>query len=337
MRAIRMPAALGGATGWSIAGALALVAPLLLNERQEFVAMSILILVVFATSYNVLLGYAGMVSFAHAAYFGLGTYAVTLTWLHLGWSPLAGFLLAPVAGGLVGYLTGLVALRATRLYFSLLTLAIGQLLYLITFQWRGLTRGDDGIFGMDLPDVLNPATNRYYLLLLLTAVALTVLAVAMHSPFGATLRAIRENRDRAGFLGIKVKRYELAAFTLGTAFAGWAGGMYAFFDRGSYPLLLNWTASADPIFTTLIGGLNSFAGPAVGAIVLALLRDFVTRKFLYFNAVLGVVLLLIIIFMPGGIVEGIDRLRHRFGRRKTPPETEEVAGDRARSETGVRP
>ena len=336
MRSIPLPPVLVGKAGWTAAGLLAVVAPLLLNERQEFVAMSVLILVVFATSYNVLLGYAGMVSFAHAAYFGVGTYAVTLTWLHLGWSPLAGFLLAPVAGGVVGYLTGLVALRATRLYFSLLTLAIGQLLYLITFQWRGLTRGDDGIFGMDLPAFLNPATNRYYLLLLLTAVALAVLAMAMHSPFGATLRAIRENRDRAGFLGIKVKRYELAAFTLGTTFAGWAGGMYAFFDRGSYPLLLNWTASADPIFTTLIGGLNSFAGPAVGAIVLALLRDFVTRQFLYFNAVLGVVLLLIILFMPGGIVEGIGRLRAQFGQRRTPTAAQ-ADPDRDREETGVRP
>jgi branched-chain amino acid transport system permease protein len=95
--------------------------------------------------------------------------------------------------------------------------------------------------------------------------------------------------------------------------------MYAFFDRGSFPLLLNWTTSADPIFTTLIGGLNSFAGPAVGAVVLGLLRDLVTRNFLYFNAVLGVVLLVIILFLPGGIVEGVARIRARFGRSQAPP------------------
>jgi branched-chain amino acid transport system permease protein len=313
---------LTASTGWAIAALVALLAPLLLNERQMFVLMSIVILAVFATSYNVLLGYTGMVSFAHAAYYGIGAYAVTLAWVHLGWSPLAGFLLAPVAAGAIGYVTGLVALRATRLYFSLLTLAIGQLLFLVAFQWRALTRGDDGIFGMQLPLLLQPATNRYYFLLALAAIALAILSVAMRSPFGATLRAIRENRDRAGFLGIKVKRYELAAFTLGTAFAGWAGGMYAFFDRGSFPLLLDWTTSADPIFTTLIGGLNSFAGPVIGAVVLGLLRDFVTRNFLYFNVVLGTVLLAIILFMPGGIVEGVRRLAAVGGpgRRRTQPE-----------------
>jgi branched-chain amino acid transport system permease protein len=313
---------LTASTGWAIAALVALLAPLLLNERQMFVLMSIVILAVFATSYNVLLGYTGMVSFAHAAYYGIGAYAVTLAWVHLGWSPLAGFLLAPVAAGAIGYVTGLVALRATRLYFSLLTLAIGQLLFLVAFQWRGLTRGDDGIFGMQLPLFLEPATNRYYFLLVLAAIALAILSVAMRSPFGATLRAIRENRDRAGFLGIKVKRYELAAFTLGTAFAGWAGGMYAFFDRGSFPLLLDWTTSADPIFTTLIGGLNSFAGPVIGAVVLGLLQDFVTRNFLYFNVVLGTVLLAIILFMPGGIVEGAHRLAAAGGsrRRRTHPE-----------------
>lgn len=306
------------AIGWSIAAVLALVAPQVANERQVFVLMSILILAVFATSYNVLLGWTGMVSFAHAAYYGVGTYTVTLLWFHLGVSPLVGFVLAPLVAGMIGLVTGLVALRATRLYFALLTLAIGQLLFLVTFQWRDLTRGDDGIHGMDLPAFMAGTTPRYYVLLVLTVVALLILAVALHSPFGATLRAIRENRDRAGFLGIRVKRYELAAFTIGSAFAGWAGGMYALFDRGSFPLLLNWTTSADPIFVTLIGGLNSFAGPAVGAVIFALLQDFVSRNFVYFAAVLGVVLLGIILFMPGGTVEAAQRITARVTGRRPP-------------------
>lgn len=314
--------------GWGIAAALALVAPLVVNERQEFVLMTILILAVFATSYNVLLGWTGMVSFAHAAYYGVGAYTVTLLWSHLGWSPVLGFVAAPLAAAAVGFVTGLVALRATRLYFALLTLAIGQLLFLVTFQWRSLTRGDDGIHGVDLPALLIPTTTRYYVLLGLAAAALAILAVALHSPFGATLRSIRENRDRAGFMGIRVKRYELAAFTLGSAFAGWAGGMYVLFNRNSFPLLLNWTTSADPIFVTLIGGLGSFAGPTVGAVIFALLRDFVTRNFTYFAAVLGAVLLGIILFMPGGTLEAVRRLfRRRAPQRpaEPAPEREEVS------------
>ncbi|MFA9444208.1 branched-chain amino acid ABC transporter permease [Egicoccus sp. AB-alg6-2] len=313
-------------TGWTAAAVIAVAAPWLVDERQVFVLMMVLILAVFATSYNILLGNTGMVSFAHASYYGVGAYAVTLSALHLGWSPLLGMALAPVAAGALGYLTGLVALRATRLYFALLTLAIGQLMYVVMFQWRTFTRGDDGIHGLRLPDVLGPTLNRYYFLLLLAALAIAIMGVAMRSPFGATLRAIRENRDRAGFLGIKVKRYELAAFTLGSAFAGWAGGMYAIFDRGSFPLLLHWTTSAEPIFVTLIGGMNSFAGPVVGAVIFGLLRDYVTRNFVYWGVVLGLVLLTLILFLPGGTVEGLKRLWARF-TGGPPPEGDPAAPD----------
>ncbi|MBA2316622.1 MAG: branched-chain amino acid ABC transporter permease [Euzebyales bacterium] len=158
------------------------------------------------------------------------------------------------------------------------------------------------------PEWLLPTVPRYYLLVMLAVVALAILYVVLHSPFGATLQAIRENRERAGFLGVKVKRYELAAFSLGGAFAGYAGGMFALFERSSFPLLLHWTTSAEPIFITLIGGLNSFAGPLVGAVIFGLLRDWITRNFVYWGAVLGAVLLLIILGRPGGTVEAVQRL-----------------------------
>lgn len=298
--------------GWAVAALVALLAPLAANERQIFVLMLVFVLAVFATSYNVLLGYTGMVSFAHASYYGVGAYTVTLAWVHLGWSPLIGFLLAPFVTAVVAWATGVVALRATRLYFALLTLALGQLMYVIMFQWRSMTRGDDGIHGVPVPAFIGPATNRYYFLLAVGAVALALLGVVMHSPLGATLKAIRENRERAGFLGIKVKRYELAAFTLGGAFAGYAGAMFVLVNRSSFPLLLHWTTSAEPIFVTLIGGLNSFAGPAVGALIFGLLRDWVTRRFVYWGAMLGAVLLGLILFLPGGTVEGVQRLARRL-------------------------
>lgn len=294
--------------GWAIAALLALVAPLLASERQVYLLMSVLVLAVFATSYNLLLGYTGLVSFAHAAYYGVGAYTVALLALHFATSPIVGLVLAPFVAGAVAYLTGLVALRATRLYFSLLTLGLGQLLFLIAFQWRPVTRGDDGIHGVVLPPALNPPVARYYFLLAVTIAALALLGAITRSPFGATLRAIRENRDRTGFLGIKVKRYELAAFTLGGGFAGLAGGLYVVFDRQAFPTLLDWTNSAEPIFVTLIGGLSNYAGPVVGAVVFGLLRDTITRNVEYWQAVLGTVVLLIILFLPGGIMEGCKRL-----------------------------
>lgn len=310
----RMP---GATIGWGLAVAVALVAPLVVNERHLFVGMAILTLAVFSTSFNVLLGYTGMVSFAHAAFYGVGAYTVSMLWLHLGWSPLLGFLLSPVVAGAVALVMGLIALRATRLYFALLTLALGQLLFLVAFQWRDLTRGDDGIHGLVLPGFLEGTVNRYYLILALTVLALTVMGIGLHAPFGATLRSIRENRVRAGFLGIRVRRYELAAFTIGGAFAGYAGGMFALVERGSFPLLLHWTTSGEPIYVTLIGGLNSFAGPAVGAVIFGLLGDWVSRNFLYWAAALGAVLLVIILFLPGGTVEGWQRVTARW-RRPSP-------------------
>jgi branched-chain amino acid transport system permease protein len=324
--------------GWSAAGLVALLAPLVVSERQLFLLMSVMTLAVFATSFNVLLGYTGLVSFAHASYYGVGAYTVGLGALHLGMPPVLGFVLSPIVAGLVAYLTGLVALRATRLYFALLTLALGQLLFLAAFQWRSVTRGDDGIHGVVLPPGLAPTLNRYYFVLVGTVIALTILAVVLRSPFGQTLRAIRENRERTGFLGIKVKRYELASFTIGGAFAGYAGGMFAVFERSAFPELMHWTTSAQPIFVTLIGGLSSFAGPTVGAVVYGLLQDYITRNIEYWQAVLGVVVLLIILFLPGGLVEGAKRVVALVtGRRPAGSSLDPAAGAVAADETEREP
>ena len=327
---------LRGRSAWAVWGVLALVAllaPVFASERQVFVLMTVLVLAVFATSFNVILGYTGMVSFAHAAYYGVGAYTVTLLWMHLGWPSLLGFVLAPFVAAAVAYVTGLIALRAVQLYFALLTLALGQLLFVVTFQWRALTRGDDGVHGVALPDLIVPTTNRYYFLVFAAAIALAILGAVMRSPFGATLQAIRENSERAGFLGIKVKRYQLASFTLGGAFAGYAGAMFVVMDRGAFPLLMHWTTSAEPIFVTLIGGLNSFVGPTIGAIIF--------------------VLLVIILRMPGGTVEGVQRLVARLrGRRgedkvaegspaaaggEPPPEHAPARGGEARTGDAVEP
>lgn len=293
---------------WTGTAIIAALAPVVLTERQLFLAMSIAVLAVFATSFNVLMGYTGLVSFAHAAYYGVGAYTVAVLGFHFEVSPLVGLVLAPLVAGVVALATGVVALRATRLYFALLTLALGQVVYLIAFQWRVVTRGDDGIHGVVLPPLLEPTVNRYYFVLVMGALAIAVMAFVLRSPFGATLRAIRENRERAGFLGVAVKRYELAAFVIGGVFAGWAGALYTIYDRSAFPGLTHWTTSGEPIFVSLIGGLSRFAGPTVGAVVYGLLRDWVTRNIEYWQAVLGVVLLAIILFQPGGVVEGIRKL-----------------------------
>lgn len=313
----------------------ALLAPLVLTERHTFLMMAMLVLAVFATSYNILLGYTGMVSFAHAAYYGVGAYTVALLWFHYEVPILVGLALSPLVGGALAFVTGLIALRAVNLYFALLTLALGQIAFLTAFQWRSVTRGDDGIHGVDLPWFLDGTTSRYYFLLAVTVAAIAVMGVMMRAPFGATLKAIRENPERASFLGLSVKRYQLAAYTLAGTFAGLAGGMYVVFDRSAFPGLMHWTTGAEPIYVTLIGGLNVFIGPVFGAVVYAVLEDWTTRRFEYWGAMLGVVLLAIILFLPGGLTDGIRRVANRLHGRRGPTAPTDGSTADARVEIGA--
>lgn len=306
---------------WVALGLLAALAPFFLREIELFTASRIVILALWATSLNLLLGQTGLVSFAHAAYFGIGAYAVALVWLHLGWSPLIGIPLAIPVGAAVAFLTGLFALRAVRLYFALLTLALSQLVYVIVFQWYSFTGGDNGIHGVEMPGFLDSTANAYWFVLAITIVAMIGLRIVAASPFGAALVAIRENRQRASFLGINVKRYELAAFTIAGTFAAIAGSLFAVFNREAYPNMLFWTENSVPIFVILIGGMFRFWGPLIGAVTYALLEETIAGQTEYSHFILGVILLAIVLLIPGGIEGLAEKLAGRV-RGKPPVEAE---------------
>lgn len=297
------------------------LAPFFLREIELYTASRIVILTLWACSLNLLLGQTGLVSFAHAAYFGIGAYTVALVWVHLGWSPLVGLPLAIPVGALISFLTGVVALRAVRLYFALLTLALSQLLYVIVFQWYSFTRGDNGIHGIEMPEFLNSTANAYWFILPVTILAMIVLRMIAGSPFGAALLAIRENRQRASFLGINVKRYELAAFTIAGTFAAIAGALFTVFNREAYPNMMFWTQNSVPIFVILIGGMFRFWGPIIGAFVFAVLEETVAGQTEYSHFILGVIVLAIVLLIPGGI-EGLgEKIAARIKRRRrTEPE-----------------
>lgn len=290
---------------------LAAFAPFVLKEIELFTASRIVILVLWATSLNLLLGQTGLVSFAHAAYYGVGAYAVALVWMHLGWSPLLGIPLAIPVGALFAVVTGLFALRAVRLYFALLTLALSQLVFVIAFQWYSFTRGDNGIHGIDVPEFLNSTANAYWFVLAVTVVAMIALWIIARSPFGAALVAIRENRQRAAFVGINVKRYELAAFTIAGTFAAIAGSLFAIFNREAYPDLLFWTQSSIPIFVILIGGMFRFWGPMLGAVVYGILEEQIAGQTEYSHFIFGVILLVIVLVIP----TGVEGLAEKIGAR----------------------
>ncbi|MBJ7602453.1 MAG: branched-chain amino acid ABC transporter ATP-binding protein/permease [Candidatus Dormibacteraeota bacterium] len=315
------------AAGILIVGAL-LVPPLAgLGEQLNpdssakfpiFLGTSALVLSLWAISYNLMLGYAGIVSFAHAAYYGVGAYTVAILFQRYHVPVLAGLALAPVVAALVGFLSGLVALRAVRLYFSLLTLAISQLLYAIAFNWYSVTGGDNGIHGLELPDFLSDYSILYYFVGAAVGVCLVLMFSLVRSPFGAALLAIRENRERARSVGINVRAYELAVFTIAAAFAGVAGGLYALFEQQAYPEQLYWTANAQPVVIALLGGIGSFLGPALGAFIYTVLDNQLSKNFAYqFDILLGGIVLAVVLLAPGGfasVPDLIGQLRRRFSR-----------------------
>ncbi len=290
------------------------------------------VLGLWAVSFNLMLGYTGMVSFAHAAYYGVGAYTVALYNTRFHGHILVGLALAPLITGAFGLVTGLVALRAARLYFSLLTLAISQLLFVIAFEWYDFTGGDNGVHNLQIPDdILQPRT-LYYITVAVVAGCLALMYGLIRSPLGAALMAIRENRQRASSVGLNVKAYELAVFTIAAAFAGVAGGLYAMYDQQAFPLLLYWSANAQPIVITLLGGTGTFLGPVVGAVIFTWMSVSIGRSFPYqFDIVLGAIVLAVVLIAPGGFVsipEIFIRLRARFrtGERISRPELAGVGG-----------
>ena len=290
-----------------------------------------LILALWAVSYNLMLGYAGMVSFAHAAYYGVGAYTVAILLQRYNMSYFAALALAPVVAAAVGIVTGFVALRAVRLYFSLLTLAISQLLYSLAQGWYSVTGGDNGINGIATPDQLADYPTLYYFVAAIVGVSLLLMFVLTRSPFGAALLAIRENRERARSVGINVKAYELAVYTIAALFAGVAGALFPLVQPSVVPSMLFWTENATPVVVTLLGGVGSFLGPGLGAFVYTGLNNSLSRDFPYqLDVLLGAIVLGIVLLVPGGfasVPDLIAQLRRRVVGEPAAPAEVETKGE----------
>jgi len=299
-----------------LAGLHAAINPDVSGKFEIFLATQAMVLALWAVSYNLMLGYAGMVSFAHAAYYGVGAYTVGLLFQRFHLPVLAGLALAPLLAAVFGLVTGLAALRAVRLYFSLLTLAISQVLFSIAFNWYGFTGGDNGIHGLEVPDQLTDFTILYYFVAAVVGLCLALMLMLTRSPFGAALAAIRENRERARAIGINVKSYELAVFTIAATFAGVAGGLYAVFQQQAFPEQLYWTQNAQPVVVALLGGTGTFLGPAIGAFAYTLLDNLLSKNFAYqFDILLGAIVLGVVLVVPGGfsaLPDAFTTLRARF-------------------------
>jgi branched-chain amino acid transport system permease protein len=285
-----------------LALAVSVVLPLVVGVFWVHVLTEILIMGLFATSFNLLFGYMGQLSFGQAAYYGIGAYTtalmITKASMPLPLCMVASILLAGIFALIFGYF----CVRLTGIYFAILTMAFGQLVFYIIFQWYSFTGGDNGIQGIPVPPLLQEAHVYYYFTLAVVIAALIVMRFITNSPFGYTMRAIRDNSDRTRFIGINIRRYMLINFVIAGMFAALAGSLWAPFNRSVAPDLANWAHSGIPVFMAVIGGPLGFFGPLVGSVVYTFLSAFVTGFTEYWPIVIGIIIIFIVLFLPGGIL-----------------------------------
>jgi branched-chain amino acid transport system permease protein len=271
----------------------------------------VLVLGLGAMSVNFLLGFTGVLSFGHAAWFGLGAYGCGLTLKYLALSTPLGLLAGTLVGGIAGAILGALLVRRRGIYFAMVTIAFGQVFYYIAFQWLSLTGGDDGLrgfarqplhFGLFQIDLLHNDLYFYYFVLVCFAVVVAIMAFILNSPFGRTMIAIRENERRARFLGIPVELHIWVAFTLSCFFMAFAGSLYALVNNFADPRMLHYSLSGDFVIMAVMGGMRRFWGPLLGAVVFVVLQDYISSVTVNWMSFVGLLIVLIVLFFPRGIL-----------------------------------
>ncbi|MFN0262300.1 ABC transporter permease [Tepidamorphus sp. 3E244] len=296
-------------------GALVALAlfPLVADAFSLKLAIEVMVFALFALSLNLLIGHGGVISFGHAAWFGIGAYAAALFVRHADAPMELALLAAPVAAGMLALAAGWFIVRLSGVYLAMLTLAVAQLAYAIAFQWVEVTGGDNGLLGIWPSDWANSRVAYYYMTLGLTALAAGFLMNLLFTPFGLALRAARDSALRAESLGIDVRRQRLAAFAIAGAAAGLAGGIYVFSKGNIDPTALAIPMSVDALTMALLGGVQTVTGPILGAAGLHLLKDFVMPLTDYWRALLGGLIIALVLLFPAGLAGTVRQLLARRG------------------------
>jgi branched-chain amino acid transport system permease protein len=264
-----------------------------------------------AMALNLLLGFTGVLSFGHAAYFGLGAYGAGLTLRYLVHSTPFATLAGTLLGGLAGTLFGLLIVRRRGVYFAMCTIAFGQLWYYLAYKWDSFTGGYDGLrdfqrapisLGPFTLDITGSGATFYFFLLAIFAVAAGLMGLILHSPFGRTLIAIRENERRARFIGIPVERHIWLSFSISCFFTALAGTLYALLNNFADPLTLHYTLSGYFVVMTVIGGMRTFWGPLVGAAVFVMLQDYISSMTVNWMSFIGLIFMFVVLFFPRGLL-----------------------------------
>jgi branched-chain amino acid transport system permease protein len=325
-------------TGPSLSRVLAVAAPAvlafaLLPRVVDLYQTELLIygftFAIAALGFNLLLGYTGLLSFGHSAYFGTGAYTVAFIVRDLHVHSMELCILGALASTLIiAALFGYVCVRHTRIFFGILTLALSQVIWSLAFKFFWVTGGTDGIrvprtgitLLAGLMDFKGSGSYQrfvysyYYYVLVLFLVAVAIMWVIVHSPFGKALQAIRDNEVRAAFVGVPVRRYRWIAFVISGLFTGLAGALWVPLNGLTTPDILYWPFSGEIVVMTVLGGFRTFTGPIVGAIAFNYLKVYAVASSQYWQLVLGVVLVVLVMVLPSGIVGTLKRLAGKLGR-----------------------
>lgn len=279
-----------------------LILPPFLPRFFVYILALIYVTSLLTMSLNLLVGHGGMFQFHHAVFYGVGAYTVALILTKTSLPMWVGFVAGPMAATIVGLFIGWFCVRLTRLYFGMLQISLGSLIWAIVFRWYSFTGGDDGIHGIRMAPFLSSLNNSYYFILVILVISLIILYLVLKSPFGSTLQAIRDNPDRCAAVGINVRRHQLLAIVIATFFAGMAGVLFVVLERSVFPDLLFWVLSLEIFIMCLLGGWFTFAGPILGAAITVALRTFVGIYTEYWTLILGIILILLIFFLPEGVM-----------------------------------
>ncbi len=278
----------------------------------------VVILGLAAMAFNLLLGFTGVMSFGHAAFFGLGAYGAGFALKYATSStPLAVFA-GMLLGGVAGALLGALVVKRRGVYFAMVTIAFGQIFYFIAFRWNVVTGGDDGLRGFSRQalrlgswrvDIEHDAILFYYFTLLVFAIVTAAMGLLLQSPFGHTLVAIRENERRARFLGIPVDLHIWIAFVASCAFVATAGGLYAALNNFADPALFNYNMSGTIVIMAVLGGFRSFWGPILGALIFVVMQDYLSSMTQNWMWAVGTMFIVVVLFFPRGILGIFQRGR----------------------------
>lgn len=280
---------------------LLLIPPLFFPEFWVCISTEILILGLAGMGVNILMGYGGMLPFGHAVFYAIGAYTTAILLKKTSVNPIIVLISAPLIASVFGFIFGLVLARLHGFYFAMVSTSFTMLVWTILRKWYGLTGGDDGLPGVPIPEILRGSVRSYIFVLIVVIISLLAIWKILYSPFGWTLRAIRENIDRCLFIKINVYKHRLVAIIISSFFTGLAGSLFVIYGHSAFPEYSYWLKSTEFAIVAILGGMYTFIGPILGSATFIILQTLITSHTLYWPFFLGLIICGIVLWLPDGI------------------------------------